>query len=234
VHTAAGIHWVQALADSLGMTWGCFHIEARFDGQRWDLIEVNPRIGGSLISHSVRAMTHTSLLGLWLDLLISARIGDPTAWRRYAAHLRGLAYDPQGLSPSQTGTFFRVYFAHSGVLETVELRPLAVAPVVAQILLHAGDVVAPQAREVFLGQVLWAFDRAEALVHIPRLRALSADAIDVRYLDTTATREPPAPAPPLTPTFTPSLPPVHDRLCAPHCLTGKNRHDINRARAFDH
>lgn len=180
--TAAGIHWVQALAASLGMTWGCFHIEARFDGQRWDLIEVNPRVGGSLISHSVRAMTHTSLLGLWLDLLISARIGDPSAWHTYAAYLRGLAYDRQGVSPSDTGTFFRVYFAHSGVLETVALRPLAVPPVVAHVLLHAGDVVAPQAREVFLGQALWAFNRAEARVKIPFLRALSEEAIDIRYV----------------------------------------------------
>jgi hypothetical protein len=54
--TAAGINWVRAMFAHLDLNWGCFHVEARFDGSRWDLIEINPRVGGSLISHSVKAL----------------------------------------------------------------------------------------------------------------------------------------------------------------------------------
>lgn len=55
---AAGLQWLKNVLSCLDLKWGCYHIEARFTGQYWDLIEINPRVGGSLISHSVEVVTH--------------------------------------------------------------------------------------------------------------------------------------------------------------------------------
>ncbi|XAO71521.1 MAG: ATP-grasp domain-containing protein [Acetobacteraceae bacterium] len=42
---AAGISWIRSVLQCLEVGEGCFHIETRFNGGRWDLIEANPRIG---------------------------------------------------------------------------------------------------------------------------------------------------------------------------------------------
>ncbi len=90
---AQGIQWIKQLTEYLALRWGCFHIEAKYDGSRWDLIEVNPRVGGSLISHSVQAMTQgKSMLELWLDMLLCQR--SPEQQHRFIEELEALSYSP--------------------------------------------------------------------------------------------------------------------------------------------
>ncbi|MCK0550409.1 hypothetical protein [Pseudomonas syringae] len=55
------------------------------------------------------------------------------------------------------------------------------APVVKHILLKAGDVIPAHAREVFLGQLLWTFDRDRQATELERLARLSATALDIQY-----------------------------------------------------
>ncbi|NEB00236.1 ATP-grasp domain-containing protein [Streptomyces sp. SID13726] len=174
--TAEGITWLTALLAHLDLRWGCFHVEARHDGSRWDLIEVNPRVGGALISPSVRELNgEASLLDLWLDVLTHPA-------ERSRERLRPLAYAPDGTPPTDRATFFRVFFAHPGRITRIGLaEDLPLAPVVEQILLKEGDTVEPRSREVFLGQLLWRFRLDERDVLLPRLVQVSEHAIEVRY-----------------------------------------------------
>lgn len=173
-HCAQGIAWLRAVFARLALDWGCFHVEARFDGTRWDLIEINPRVGGSLISPSVKALNgDANLLDLWLHVLLDADGAH--------ASLSRLAYTGEGETPSPNATFFRVYFASPGRIEEIQINPLPRAPVVTQVLLKAGDEVDPASREVFLGQLLWSMTRAERDAELDALLAASADAIAVRY-----------------------------------------------------
>lgn len=179
---AEGVAWIGKVVDEVRLNWGCFHIEARFTGKAWDLIEINPRVGGSLISHSVNSMTQgQSLLSLWLELLIFASADDANARRTFERYLAEISYTSNGVCPSDIATFFRVYFAEAGVLEHVEIRPLAMDPVVSHVLLKPGDEIPAQAREVFLGQMLWAFARNDHRQTFTLLSQLSAQAIDIRY-----------------------------------------------------
>ncbi|MER8047064.1 ATP-grasp domain-containing protein [Streptomyces sp. NPDC094032] len=172
---AAGIGWVRGLLAELDLNWGCFHIEARYEDSRWDLIEVNPRVGGSLISHSTRELTGgASLLDLWIDSLLGPE--------GFTERLAALSYTADGATPTQNATFFRVFFAEKGRIASVRVsEELPLAPVVTHLLLKAGDTVEATAREVFLGQLLWSYPRGEAERILPELARASAHAIDIQY-----------------------------------------------------
>lgn len=175
---AAGIRWVTSVLDVLGLRWGCFHVEARYAPAGWDLIEVNPRVGGSLISPSVAALTGgPGLLDLWLDSLLTAH-----APAGFLAKLKELSYDADGTARSAYATFFRVFFADPGTIRAVGPNPeLPLRPVLSQILLKPGDVVESSSREVFLGQVLWRMDRADRDTVLPALLPASEHAIEIEY-----------------------------------------------------
>ncbi|MFF9015119.1 acetyl-CoA carboxylase biotin carboxylase subunit family protein [Streptomyces sp. NPDC014870] len=180
--TAAGLRWLARVLDTLGLDQGCFHVEARYDPPAgWDLIEVNPRVGGSLISPSVAALTGgPGLLDLWLDALLAGG-GDRTT-ATYLKTLESLSYGSDGTTPSPYATFFRVFFADPGTLRAVGPGDgLPLRPVLSQILLKAGDVVESSAREVFLGQVLWSMDRADRDAILPGLLPASERAIEIVY-----------------------------------------------------
>ncbi|RMP33236.1 hypothetical protein ALQ25_00078 [Pseudomonas coronafaciens pv. atropurpurea] len=178
---AAGIDWLEKVLRHMKLKWGCYHVEARFTGQYWDLIEINPRVGGSLISHSVEAVTEGhSMLSLWLDLLLASQ-DDALPRELLVAKLSRYGWRADGSSAQSIATFFRVYFARPGRLSSVTLNDLPLAPVVKHILLKAGDVIPAHAREVFLGQLLWKFDRARQTTELASLATLSATALDIRY-----------------------------------------------------
>ncbi|MDF5832665.1 ATP-grasp domain-containing protein [Pseudomonas syringae] len=178
---AAGLQWLKNVLGCMGLKWGCYHVEARFTGQHWDLIEINPRVGGSLISHSVEAVTAGhSMLSLWLDLLLASQ-DDALPREALVQRLAQSGWQADGSSAQTTATFFRVYFAKPGTLSSVILNEQALAPVVKHILLKAGDVIPAHAREVFLGQLLWTFDRDRQATELERLARLSATALDIQY-----------------------------------------------------
>lgn len=177
---ASGLAWLRAVFAQLQLDWGCFHVEARFDGSRWDLIEINPRVGGSLISPSVKALNgEAGMLELWLALLLEQAGGIQYAG--LANTFRRLSYKQDGTPPTALATFFRVYFAAPGQIDSIEVRPGTRHPVIEQILLKAGDVVPDTPREAFLGQLLWSMTRAERDETLTALLAESATTIDVRY-----------------------------------------------------
>ena len=190
--TAAGIAWVRALFAHLDLDWGCFHVEARFDGARWELIEINPRVGGSLISHSVKALNgEHGMLELWLDLLLShAPAGsdlrpDVIDAASYLARLHALSFSDDGMQNTRLATFFRVYFGKPGRIAHVGVRDMERKPVVSHILLKEGDEIAHSSREVFLGQLLWKLDRDERDATLQKLIRGSDDAIEIRYVQQT-------------------------------------------------
>ncbi|MFE3073853.1 ATP-grasp domain-containing protein [Streptomyces sp. NPDC059247] len=176
--TAAGMRWVGDVLDVLDLAWGCFHVEARHSPSGWDLIEVNPRVGGSLISPSVAALTGgPGLLDLWLDSLLTAR--RPAGFR---TELKRLSYTADGSPQGRHATFFRVFFADPGTIRAVGLNDdLPLPPVLSHILLEPGDVVPRSAREVFLGQVLWSMERADREEILPGLVPASEHAIEIVY-----------------------------------------------------
>ncbi|MEU1123455.1 ATP-grasp domain-containing protein [Streptomyces sp. NPDC005899] len=173
----AGLRWVSSVLDTLDLRWGCFHVEARHAPSGWDLIEVNPRVGGSLISPSVGQLTGgPGLLDLWLESLITAH--RPAG---FSERLKSLSFAADGTPQGHHATFFRVFFADPGTIREVRLNDGPLRPVLSHILLKPGDVVEPASREVFLGQVLWRMDLADRDAILPALVPASKRAIEITY-----------------------------------------------------
>ncbi|HEU5319986.1 MAG TPA: ATP-grasp domain-containing protein, partial [Methylomirabilota bacterium] len=58
----AGADFVSRCLRECGLTAGAFHVEAKYwtARERWEIVEINPRMGGSLINASVEALTGSS------------------------------------------------------------------------------------------------------------------------------------------------------------------------------
>ncbi|WP_236572687.1 ATP-grasp domain-containing protein [Burkholderia sp. 8Y] len=179
---AAGIEWINSALRQLGLEWGCFHVEARHDGARWDLIEINPRVGGCLISPSVKALNgKAGVLELWLDLLVASSAGSESALDAFEGSLAMLSFNGDGTPPYEHATFFRAYFARVGKLDYVGVRAVEPAPILSQLFITAGTEITQASREVFLGQVLWRVPRHQLESSLPALMDISEQAVEVRY-----------------------------------------------------
>ncbi|SAK72087.1 argininosuccinate lyase [Caballeronia catudaia] len=179
---AAGMRWVSQLFDELELRWSCFHLEARYDGSQWDLIEINPRVGGCLISPSVKALTGVaSMLEMWLDLLMAAADKVSPRVAEFDRKIETVSYRGNGVPSSGFGTFFRAYFARPGHIDFIGLRSVEPAPIVSQLFLKKGDDIEQASREVFLGQLLWRVPRQQCESQLPDLMRISAEAVEVRY-----------------------------------------------------
>jgi predicted ATP-grasp superfamily ATP-dependent carboligase len=176
----SGIDWITRAFAALDLKSGCYHVEARCHEGFWDLIEINPRVGGSLISASVGAITGgRSMLQLWLDALLEQTSGNGSSFADRLARLCA----PHASAPARNGTatFFRVYFARPGTIERVEVQQMDRNPAVTHILLKQGDRITESAREVFLAQMLWTMDLSERDDVLGSLINDSKHAIKITY-----------------------------------------------------
>ncbi|WP_191091528.1 ATP-grasp domain-containing protein [Affinibrenneria salicis] len=178
------IAWIHRLFEQLELREGCFHVEARSQDGGWEVIEINPRVGGSFISHSVGIQNgQQDMLAIWLDTLLSQR--SQHARLQQQAKLNALAFKVRSDSVTQRGTFFRVYFAHRGRIDSISLRTPPHEPLLSQLFLHEGDEITDASREIFLGQLLWECPRNQLKKQLPALLRESRYAIAVKYHPTT-------------------------------------------------
>jgi biotin carboxylase len=169
--------WLDRLMAATGANWGCFHIEARLTAHGWELIEINPRVGGALISASVAAQTGgDSLLDYWLRVLLARSAEEAAALN---AKLRTL----QSAYPHPRASFFRVYFAKPGKIESIRRGEMKRQPDSVQCFLEPGALVEESDREVFLGQALWSFESADRNAVVADLVGDSADTLSAVYAD---------------------------------------------------
>jgi hypothetical protein len=182
---AVGIEWASSVLSQLGARWGCFHLEARHHLSRWDLIEINPRVGGSLISPSVKALNgQYSLLDLWLDSLLCVSRGDAEEASVFLKRLGELSFAADGSNPARNTSFFRVFFAEQGTIKQVRVNSqtrMPTEPTIASIVLKSGTTIEPASREVFLGQLLWQVGPDLRDDELSDLITFSRDAIEVEY-----------------------------------------------------
>lgn len=137
VQLAAGTRLLEQVMATLGVETGVYHVELKCDAQdHWEVIEINPRIGGAYIVESTRLHSGVCLLQRWLALIT----GAPLAAKR----------------PEQRSTFFRVFFGQPGkTLSRLECTPTGPAAVKDTLLFKPHDTLPQVEREIFLGMALW-------------------------------------------------------------------------------
>lgn len=71
----AAVEHAEAALEAMELTDGCYHVEIRVDaGGACEIVEINPRIGGGLVSESVRQQFGVSMSRVWIDMLRGAPV----------------------------------------------------------------------------------------------------------------------------------------------------------------
>lgn len=143
----AGKKYLAKVMQALGINTGVYHVEMKCDPQKqWEVVEINPRIGGAYIVDSTKIHAGRCLLDTWLMLIL----GKPPV---------------RTLSPART-TFFRVYFGQSGkTLQRIQRNLLRLPAVHEKVLYKAQDKLPAVEREIFLGMALWDITEMSASEH---------------------------------------------------------------------
>ena len=153
---ARGFSFICACLRSCGASEGVYHVEVRHcrSPQEWEIIEINPRIGGSFINASLKAQEpRDCLIGLWLDGLLAT---TSVARVALAAGYRARFTDGPTRQADATSVFFRVYFGEPGKrLKQVRPVPVEPAPALVKVLVPDSTLLPNSSREVFLAQALW-------------------------------------------------------------------------------
>ncbi|MBW4565629.1 MAG: ATP-grasp domain-containing protein [Mojavia pulchra JT2-VF2] len=171
--------WIEPIFQHLQLQWGCYHLEARCYNDHWEVIEINPRVGGALISPSVSILTlGISMTQLWLNNLLYQIDEEQLQQKNQLAKfdLGTVTYQPSPMS-----SYFRVYFAKPGRIRTIQQNICCLEPDIVQVSLKAGTEVVETVREVFLGQILWAIPENKKNQLLPKLIAESRNTIQVDY-----------------------------------------------------
>lgn len=151
--------WIQNVVEALGIGDGIFHLEARLDRGRWELIEINPRMGGSFIFLSTLEISGHSLLKEWLRLLMTR---EASVRRGLINELRQQAFGSAYQNQAGESVFFRVFFAEGGKsISSITHDPNCPLPRAAKQFLTVGTEVPDVHREVFLAQALWKIPACE-------------------------------------------------------------------------
>jgi hypothetical protein len=154
----------------LNLKHGCFHVEAKLSPRGWEIIEINPRIGGALIKESLKILSGGICpLKLWVRSLLAE------------TDVEGLATEVDKKIVN-AATFFRVYFGKSGgIIKTLSESSQGRKPDLLKIAVKAGAVLPESSREIFLAQALWRLDPIHLKEEFASVRELSKKTLEVEY-----------------------------------------------------
>ena len=141
-----GVRAATDIAKCLGLAFGCYHIEMKYtSADRWELIEVNPRVGGALIHDSTLLRTNYCLLQAWLRSLLGEAMAAPE-------------------NEIDNLTYFEVEYAETGkeVLKICTNSHYP-EPDMAVVLVKPGTKFDRSNLEIFIGLHLWVFESQATL-----------------------------------------------------------------------
>jgi biotin carboxylase len=159
---------------------GVFHVEAKYwaTRDRWEIIEINPRMGGSLISDSVEALTGESMLELWMTALTLAPEDEP-AFRARMEKASQLPSLRDG-SPALATVFLSKYGRKGAVVESIDFTPTRV-PQVVKVHASPGTVLDTSDRAICLLDALWTVSPKDLASEIDFLDKHATEHFHVAY-----------------------------------------------------
>ena len=155
-----GAAFVTKCFEVVGLTAGAFHVEAKYweHRQRWEIIEINPRMGGSLINASVATITGASILDLWIRSLILKDEELPALLETLERCSQVIAPDKNGKRPASL--FISKYGEKGRIIDSIEFSPVARPPATYKLHEKPGCTLANSDRALCLLDALWEVDRS--------------------------------------------------------------------------
>ncbi|MER5252686.1 ATP-grasp domain-containing protein [Streptomyces sp. NPDC002855] len=138
-----------------GLTDGAFHVEVKYweSKKRWEIIEINPRMGGSLINASVQTVTGHSLLDLWTESLLLPD-GERDAFHdrlSRASQLEALRTD----ASTRATVFLSKYGEKGRTVDTIRFEPPTRPPRILRVHVAEGTELEASDRGICLMDALW-------------------------------------------------------------------------------
>ncbi|MFI1799967.1 acetyl-CoA carboxylase biotin carboxylase subunit family protein [Streptomyces sp. NPDC020379] len=143
-----------ALAEQ-GTVAGVFHIEVKYweSRKRWEIIEINPRMGGSLIDASVQTVTGHSLLDLWTESLVLPD-GERDAFHDRLTGASQLEALRTG-APTRAAVFLSKYGEKGRTVDAIRFEPPTRPPRILRIHVAEGTELDASDRGICLMDALW-------------------------------------------------------------------------------
>lgn len=165
----------------LGLTAGAFHVEAKYwpARDRWEIIEINPRMGGSLIIESVRALTGESILELWMESLVlpdSRRSAFGTRMEE-TSQLNA----PPGGAAARATVFLSKYGKKGETIDSIRFDPPSREPHVLKMHVKAGTKLDDSDRAICLMDALWEVDSSDLVGEVDFLDRHATENFHVKY-----------------------------------------------------
>ncbi|MFC9931765.1 acetyl-CoA carboxylase biotin carboxylase subunit family protein [Streptomyces sp. NPDC127190] len=165
----------------LGLSAGAFHIEAKYwaDRGRWEIIEINPRMGGSLIDASVQAVTGCSLLSLWTESLLLPADGTDAFLARLTevSQLEALR-----AGTATRGTLFLSKYGEKGrTVDAIGFDPPTRPPRILKLHVEPGTRLDESDRAICLMDALWDVAAADLAAEVDFLDRHATEHFHVRY-----------------------------------------------------
>ncbi len=143
--------WLNKVLSSLSATFGCYHVEFKVVTEsEFELIEINPRIGGTLIIESTQHVSGVNMLSRWVSSI--SKFNENNDQDSYLKVTKKNLNDVADLRYSA----FRVYFSNiKGVIENISHKNCDPYPKILDILVKPGQELLREESEQYLAQALW-------------------------------------------------------------------------------
>jgi len=177
----AGADFVARCLAATGVTHGAFHVEAKYwtARRRWEIVEINPRMGGSLINASVKALTGSSVLELWVDALLTGADGRE-ALRSRLTHVSQLESLRLGTASKAT-VFLSKYGLKGRTIDAIEFAANDRRPDILKLRVEPGTTLEDSDRAICLMDALWQVPYAELPREVTNLDRYAAEHFHVEY-----------------------------------------------------
>ncbi|MEZ9288097.1 ATP-grasp domain-containing protein [Vibrio lentus] len=178
-------HWQRAkeyisqALQFLNIDNGVFHIEARYNSKKdvLDFIEINPRMGGSLINLSVEILTKRhSMLRLWVKLLSAVSEQKKNDLKEELLEIESQS------ELSSISSYLQIYFADSGKKITgIHRKECEIPPY--KFCTHVTDgMITPDSnREIFAAEGIWSIPRVKNSTRLNEITAICETIFTLEY-----------------------------------------------------
>jgi hypothetical protein len=178
-------HWQRAkeyisqALKCLNVTDGVFHIEARYNPETdvLDFIEINPRMGGSLINVSIEILTKNhSMLTLWVKLLSAISEQQKSDLKAELLEIE------KNSELSKFSSYLQIYFADSGKkIKRIHHNKCDIAPY--KFCTHVTDdmLTADSNREIFAAEGIWSIPKIENKTRLNEITAICEPIFTLEY-----------------------------------------------------
>lgn len=165
-------------AAAIGISNGVFHVEIKYDMDTHvaEIIEFNPRIGGFLISDSVKAHTENKcLVNMWLaSLTYQGATRDEMKLR-----LEHISHNV--LCPTNSTVQISQFGDRGQTIAEIGMQSCSPEPSVTKYYVQAGSKLSEAEREIPIFDAMWTFDHLIGADKIDAIVGLANDNFKLQY-----------------------------------------------------